>query len=489
MPHRPNAFVALFALLLAGAAGTLAADLDKDEKEWLDDVRPIILKDEKKIFEDLEDRADRDEFRLIFWARRDADLEAPGNEFQDAFEVSREEADKRFRVTGRRGSWTDCGRTFILLGEPDDSDALPGSGSVLQRVPETWTYFDKPGRTFQGGEAKISFDSECRAPSAIEDVLENISASMVRQPQLSYTKGEDGHLVSLEDQLPKDTPAQALLKAPRQDFPLTAEASYLRVSEDVTGVVGLLRGEPGDVDTMEAHGLKSVAITVVTSAVAEGGEDAGWTEQPVMAAVQDDGSFVASFGIALGPGNYTLKAGVILGEGPKASLVSQSIEVPDLSQVETAADGTTTKKPSVASILFIKDIEEGEGDEADPTHPYAAFRLGKAQLIPFYGSEFTQEDTVSFFYLVYDLAVDPATEKADAAVAFSLLKNGRTPVAQAPENTVETAVVASSIGPVPLSAYPPGNYVVQLRVTDRISKKTVVKNERFTIVGPESGAE
>ena len=143
----------------------------------------------------------------------------------------------------------------------------------------------------------------------------------------------------------------------------------------------------------------------------------------------------------------------------------------------------------MASILFIRDIEEGEGDEADPTHPYAAFRLGKAQLIPFYGREFTQEDTVSFFYLVYDLAVDPATEKADATVAFSLLKNGRTPVAQAPENPVETAVVASSIGPVPLSAYPPGNYVVQLRVTDRISKKTVVKNERFTIVGPGSGTE
>jgi GWxTD domain-containing protein len=489
MPHRLNALVALFALLLAGAAATLAADLDKDEKEWLDEVRPIILKEEKEMFEDLEDRADRDEFRLIFWARRDADLEAPGNEFQDAFAVALEEADRRFRVTGRRGAWTDCGRTFILLGEPDESDVLPGSGSVLQRVPETWTYLDKPGRTFQGGKAEISFDAECRAPSAIEGILENIAASKILQPQLSYKKGDDGHLVSLEDQLPKDTPGQALLKAPRQDFPLAVETSYMRVSEGVTGVVGLLRGEPGDVDTTEAHGLKSVQVTVVTNAVSEDGDDAGWTEQPVMAAVQDDGSFVASFGIALGPGNYTLKAGAILGEGPKASLVSQAIEVPDFSQVETAADGTTRKKPSVASILFIKDIEEGEGDEADPTHPFAAFRLGRAQLIPYWGREFTQEDTVSFFYLVYDLAVDPATEKADAAVAFSLLKNGRTPVAQAPENPVETAVVASSIGPVPLSAYPPGNYVVQLRVTDRISKKTVVKNERFTIVGPEGGTE
>lgn len=487
MPHRLNALVALFALLFAGAASAAAASLDKDEKEWLDEVRPIILKAEKETFEELEERADRDEFRKIFWARRDPNRETPENEFQAAFEVSKAKADEEYRVTGRRGSWTDCGRVYILLGDPDDSEVQVGGVSVLSRVPEVWIYRDRPGQTFQGGEAKIAFDGQCRAPRGLEEVIEELAASKVVWTDLEYKKGEDGRLVSLEDQLPKDTPAQALLKAPRQDFPLTADVSFLRISEGVTGVVGLLRGETPDVETRKQDGQKVVDVVVVTSATTEDGEDAGWTEQPVAAWVQDDGSFIASFGVALPPGKYAFKAGAVLGEGPTGSMVSLAIEAPDFSRVETAADGSTVKVPTVASILFVKDITEAK--DADPTHALAAFRLGTAQLIPFPGREFLQSDTVSFFYLVYDLGMAPGTEKGDASVAFSILKNGRTPVAQAPENPVDSAMVASSIGPVPFGSYAPGEYVVQLRVTDRLSKKTVVQNENFTIVAPEGGAE
>jgi hypothetical protein len=263
----------------------------------------------------------------------------------------------------------------------------------------------------------------------------------------------------------------------------------MRVSEDVTGVVGLVRGVAEGLETKEKDGMETVEITVVTGATSEDGEDAGWTEQPVSAAVQEDGSFLASFGIGLAPGDYTLKAGAILGEGPMGSMVSEPVEVPDFSKTETTPDGSTRPVPTVASILFVRDIKEAEGDEADPTHPFAAFRLGKAQLTPFYGRDFSQKDTVSFFYLIYDLSTKDGGEESDAVVAFSILKNGRTPVAQAPENSVNTPVMASSIGPVPMSAYPPGNYVVQLRVTDRLTRKTVVKNERFTIVAPEGAAE
>ena len=487
MPHRLNAFVALFAFIFAGAAAVAAASLDKDEKEWLDEVRPIILKVEQETFKDLEERADRDEFRKIFWKRRDPNLETPENEFQAAFEVAKAKADGEYRVTGRRGAWTDCGRVYILLGDPDDSEVQVGSVSVLQRVPEVWIYRDRPGQTFQGGEARIAFDGQCRAPAGLAEVLDDIALSKVLW-QLDYRKDENGRLVSLEEQLPKDTPAQALLKAARQDFPLTISVSYLRISEGVTGVVGLVRGEAADLETRKQDGQKVADVLVVTGVTTMDGEDAGWTEQPVVARVQEDGSFVASFAVALPPGTYGLKAGALLGEeGPAGSMTSQEIEVPDFARVETAADGSTVKMPSVASILFLKDIQEAK--DTDPTHAFAAYRLGKAQLIPFYGREFLQSDTVTFFYLIYDLATVPGTEKADATVAFSILKNGRTPVAQAPANPVDSVMANSTIGPVPLAAYGPGEYSVQLRVTDKISKKTLVQNEKFTIVAPGGGAE
>jgi hypothetical protein len=84
-------------------------------------------------------------------------------------------------------------------------------------------------------------------------------------------------------------------------------------------------------------------------------------------------------------------------------------------------------------------------------------------------------DQVSFFYQVYDLRVDPATGKADAVATLGILKDGKTPVAKAAPNPIQTSVGASVVGPIPLGRYEPGKYLVQLRVTDKLAKKDLVQ--------------
>ncbi len=487
---RPSALVALLTLLAAGPG--LAVALDKDDKKWLDDVRPIMLPDEEKIFKDLESDADRDQFRLIFWARRDPDLTTPENEYQLEYEALREKADKDFRVAGRKGSQTDCGRTLILFGEPDDSEVMVGSVSVLSRVPEVWIYRSKEGGpTFEGGEARIAFDGSCRAQAGIRSVLDQRAADKIVQPLLTYKTGEDGRLVSVEDQLPKDSPARALLNAPRQDFEITVDTRFMRVLDDMTGVIGVLHGTASNLPVETRDGQKVAVVVVATSALDDEGVEVSWTEQPVRADVQPDGSFVAAYGTSLAPGKYTLKIGAVIGEEetPPGALVSEEIEVPNYSAVETTPEGGTRELPSVASILFVREIEEVPGNaEPDPEHPYAAYRLGQTQIIPYKGRELEKGDSVVFFYLIYDLGVDPSNQKADSTVAFSILKNGRTPVAQAPKVPIDTPVMASTVGPVPMASYAPGSYVVQLKVTDNITGKVVVQREDFTILDPESSA-
>jgi GWxTD domain-containing protein len=488
MRVRPDAFVILLALLLLPGLA-VAAGLDKEDKEWLEEVAPIMLPAEQEAYKKVEDKADRAEFRKIFWARRDPDLTTPENEFRAEFDVARAHADKEFKVPGREGSQTDCGKTYILLGPPDDTEIGVGRTSVLYRVPETWIYRDKPGRTFEGGEARIAFDDSCRAPRGIQQVLEDFAAEKIVQAQIQYLVGDDGRLVAVEDQLPKDTPARVLLKSPREDFALKAQTLFMRVSEEETGVIGLVRAEVPDLPVETRDGRKVADVVVATRTKGEDGNEVGWTEQAVRADVQPDGAFVASFGTSLPPGNYTFSVGVLIGEGPQGSLVSQEIKVPDFSRVEAAADGETRKIPSIASMLFAREIELLEpGTPPDPEHPYAAFRLGETQVVPFFGRELDPSAEVIFFYLVYDLGVDPATEKGDAVIAFSILKGGQTPVAEAPENPVNSPLAASAVGPVPMGAYPPGAYVAQLRVTDRVTKKTVVQNERFKIMAPEGAA-
>jgi GWxTD domain-containing protein len=480
-----RALLTLLVLGLLGPARATADKLDKDDRKWLQEVQPLLLPDEEKLFKELKDKADREEFRKIFWARRDPDLKAPGNPFEEQYEKARAEADRLYFTPGHAGSATDCGRVFLLLGKPDDVEATPGAVGTGLHSPEVWIYRDRPGRTFTGGEARIAFDSECRGATNLDAVLQRIAASKVVQPQLEYRRGPDGHLVKLEDLLPKESPVQALIEAPREDFPLDVELSYLRAPDGQTGALGLVRGHAPDAPVEEHGGHKVLDVMVLASAAPGGAPPPGWTERKAFADVRPDGSFVASFGLILKAGTYELRAGALVEKTSRGSLVSRTIEVPDLSGVEKEPDGSTRPVAAIASILFLRDIEDlPAGATADPTDAYSAFQLGPERLIPFFGRELRPSDTVTFLYFVYGLETDPQTQKADAVAAMSILREDHTPVARARDYPITTPMGSTSVGPVSLAAYKPGSYTVQLKVTDRLAKNTVVKNERFTIEAP-----
>jgi GWxTD domain-containing protein len=460
-------------LLLAGNGVANAQKMDKDDKAFLDAVRPILLDEEEKTYKSLKEKSDRQEFQKIFWARRDADLATPDSEYRQEFEKARAEADRLYRLPARPGSHTDCGRVFILLGKPDEVQAEPGAATAPgARVPETWTYRDRPGRTFTGGQALIAFDEECRAPAALESQMDRVAASLVVQPSLEYKKTKDGRLVPLADLLPKDTPARALVKQPRQDFPAAVQTSYLKVEDGGTALLGLVRGEAAALQA--SAGAGSVRVAIAASAVAEDGKEAGWTEQATSVPVEADGSFVAGFKLALRPGKYTLKAVAVEDKGGKGTLVSQPIEVPDLAKVEALPDGTQGKVASAGSLIVVKRVEDLPGGSSDPSHPLHAFELGPLRLVPVFGGVARQSEQVEFFYQVYDLKLD-ASGKSDASAVVSILKDGKTPVAKAPPNAITTENSGSTVGPIPLATFGPGKYVVQLRITDKLGKRELVQ--------------
>ena len=154
---------ALAALVLAGTAGAAGAQkLDKDAKTWLDEVRPIMLAEEEKIYRELKN--DKETARSSRRSSGPGAIPTPGtpaNEFQDEFDRERVEADAQFKVAGRKGSETDCGRVFLLLGKPDEMKAGQVGETPVLRPAETWTYRDRPGQTFAGGQATIEFEANC----------------------------------------------------------------------------------------------------------------------------------------------------------------------------------------------------------------------------------------------------------------------------------------------------------------------------------------
>ena len=209
-----------------GRAGLASAQkLDKDDKTFLDDVRPILLEDEDKTYKGLKEKSDRLEFQKIFWARRDPDLATPANEYQAEYEKARAEADRLYRMPAQAGSLTDCGRVFILLGKPDEVQqeggtpgARPAGSRDLDLPRPAGTHASRAARR----RSRSTRSAALRPPSRRRWTA--WPASLVVQPSLDYKKGKDGRLVKLADMLPKDTPARALLKQPRQDFPTALQA-------------------------------------------------------------------------------------------------------------------------------------------------------------------------------------------------------------------------------------------------------------------------
>ena len=203
MSVRPKWFLAVAVLVLSVPRALPA--LDKDDKKWLDEVKPIMLVDEEKSFKNLKEKADRLEFQKIFWARRNPDLEASTNDYQAEYQKAVAEADLKYKVPGRAGSATDCGRVFILLGKPDEIKKEDTTVSPGLRPTETWTYKDRPNQTYTGGKAEIVFDSECRFPmgSRVNEQLNRIAESKIAHPNIDYRLDKNGRLVKLAELLPK----------------------------------------------------------------------------------------------------------------------------------------------------------------------------------------------------------------------------------------------------------------------------------------------
>jgi GWxTD domain-containing protein len=108
---------------LANAFRAYQAPVDRGSEEagedWADGPAGYLLTAEQKhSYERLSDPASRSEFITNFWKERDARPETPENETRIEFERRVAFADSRFAQDETRGSVTDRGMVFVLLGPP-----------------------------------------------------------------------------------------------------------------------------------------------------------------------------------------------------------------------------------------------------------------------------------------------------------------------------------------------------------------------------------
>ena len=453
------------------------AKLDNDTERWLKQVHLLMLPDEEAVFRGLEDAADRQEFERIFWARRDPDPSTAANELQGMVSRAWAAADARFPSPGRKGSESGCGQVLALLGEPLEVEgremktrfeSLPAMREGARR-PEVWTYRSRPGDAVEltGGELRIAFDEECRFPEAgrVLDDLRRVAQSKVVQPAITYQKKPDGHLVRLEDLAGAAGRGSQLFESPRADFPVALEPKLLlRTQRGEAYAAGLVRADLSALRGSDGARPASLAGTVVAQAVDASGRPAPAVERPIRAALAPDGSFIASYGITLKPGRYTLRVGLVA--GGQTATASFPLDVPDY------------ESPGLKLGSLIVYPQAAETASADG--PYAAFTVGALRLQPRFGNVFSKADELQAVCVLYGGQPDPAGGKASLRARFSFLKDGR-PVARAEEESFDTPMAVASVGPVPLGGFAPGRYVIKVEATDAVAGKTLAQEAAFEL--------
>jgi GWxTD domain-containing protein len=124
--------------LVAGGLFSQEA-LTPDERRWLEDVSPIITKTEREVFLKLRTAPERNKFIRLFWRMRDPVPETPENEFRDEYLKRVDFADRNFgHGTSRRGSQTDRGFYYLLLGPPIERTQYTTQSELVPL--ELWFY-------------------------------------------------------------------------------------------------------------------------------------------------------------------------------------------------------------------------------------------------------------------------------------------------------------------------------------------------------------
>ena len=480
-PRHRRLLPVLCVLVATGAPGA-AEGPAVDTRRFPKLVHLLLLPEEQEVLKSLKDDKDRREFQKIFWARRDPTPGTPANEFEDVVRSLWKRSDELFSYPNQKGSETGCGQVLVLLGPPEeirargltrefDNLAYLREGST--REPETWVYRDRPALPyhFTSAELRVAFDPECRFAEGgiVSADMQRAAGALVTRPDLGYSQESDGRLVPLAaaataaPSAGAGAGARALLAAPRQDFPLVVETKLaMRGPKGEPYLAGLLRASAAASET-------PVRLSVAAQAADAGGQVVASAAREVAAPPEADGSVVASWGLALKPGRYTVTVATLLSGSGKGSVGTLAVEVPDFGGAAL-----------VASPLVIYPDEPPAAGAVDPRDPYAAMHLGPMRLRPRLGNVFAPKDGLMVVATLHGAKLDAASGQAGLKTRFSVLKDGK-PVARGAEDVFTKADAVASVGPIPLSTYAPGAYVVRLDVTDTVAKQTLRQEAAFEI--------
>jgi GWxTD domain-containing protein len=492
----------LVSTLLAGAA---SAQLPAQYATWGQSaVKYLMTREEAKAWAGIGSEANAKAFIDLFWAKRDPTPTTPRNEFREDFERRVAAADKTFTTTKTKGSLTDRGQAYILLGEPSTSGGKAGEGGARNTnqsagvspseitvggargasAMTTWTYAgDKKPAFVKRKELEIVFSDE-RGGGEFEfaitprgnpaTVMQEAANALVLWPDLTKPP-------TYVDEAAVASPPKATAF---RDASLKAAYDKFKAEQKAVGTAHVTWGE---YVTPEGDTFVPVSLYVPASANIAAGRKVtffGVVENAAGEVVQvlEEDATLGSWGrdayvdksLALAPGQYKAAFGVAA-DGQALALTPANLTVQGLNHADPAI-----------SQLILSTNAVPLPQAQKKTDPYA---FGGLKVVPKGDGVFATADELYYFMELRNPGVaDTGTPNVMVKLDITgKTASGKTEQMNFPISGVDLVPLKgvpnhfALVQAVPLADFEPGQYTIKLKVIDSVLKKTYEAEKQFEV--------
>ncbi|MCU1348049.1 MAG: hypothetical protein JWO56_1079 [Acidobacteria bacterium] len=481
----------------------------------------IMTKDELTKWKSIKDDAAAQAFIDLFWARRDPSAGTPENETQEAFDAKVKYADEHFAHGKLKGSMTDRGKVFIVLGppsriqrtspepkstiqSPNDAFGVPKEGenaSIQGYSPkQVWFYDPSKSKTPIGNQtAEVVFIDQYgsedwkldRTPKTdYIGLISRVNDAYIAQPGLSVAPTYTAAATPVPAMVATPVPAAAAA-APAAPTAFKTDAYraavdelraakqspyknvYLTYSENVTP-----KGEsyvPVQIYVPKIAGLSADRDYVFFGQVDDAsGKPAAIYEEPAkLLSSKDDFYFDKS--LTLPPGKYKGTFG-LAENGKPVTMVSTDLNVAGVD-----------KDSSGISNLILSNNVFPLSEAQKPTDPYS---FGGIKVVPKSDATFSQADELWYFFEARNPGLDETTKapKLRAKLTVEGKADGKPVKYDNPPMDVEAQALKGVEGhfavgqSIPLAGFKPGDYTMKMKITDTVKNQVYEQSAPFKVV-------
>jgi len=498
-----------------------AKELSNDQRDWLDnDVPYIITPAERAAYLQLGTNEERDQFIEHFWDLRNPEPDLGENSFEEEHYRRIAYANEHFS-SGIPGWKTDRGHIYILWGPPDEIETHPTGGT-----------YDRP--MWQGGGSTTTYPWEVWRYRHLDEIAENIELEFVDpsgsgEYHLTRDPGEKDALahvpgagLGISEMMNGGSKAQRftnsngttlpvpigaipsnmgefesldryfrVMRPPEHLKDLAAEVSsrlirnpmridyavdYLRVTNDSVLVPITLQIPNREMAYRDNKGVQSATLNLYARVTTPSGKVVQTFEQAISRDVPDslfqktlEQASIFQKAVPLRPGLYRLDVVVKDVESGNVGVIGTALRVP---RFEDATLG--------ASTLVIADQIESVPAEQLGLGPFV---FGSYKVRPRLSREFRTAENLGLFLQVYNLQSDDAIHRSSVYVTYRLLKEQREiwTTTESSDSIHQAGEQITVNRLIPLSAFAPGRYSLEVLVRDRVSGQSITRNAEFTL--------